>query len=295
MKNPDYTVTQTSRIDRLESPERFDGIDRDTGSPRHGVPERIAGPDRSGDAEARSELEVERQFLELAKMDPKFFDFFYKKYNRSIFSFVYRKTLDQEVAEDLTANTFTAALEKIWQFRWRGVRFSSWLYQIARNEIKKHFLKEAQLAWQTAGDHEVDPPDPRLSCLALTILSEDHRRLYECLLRLDEINQDVFILHYWEGLTTGEIAAVLDSSEGTIKSKLKREREKLRAMLLEQAEEDIQLVAAPSRLFKETIPEQGWRSTKTTGQPTRRSTAGCPQAPRRSRVPRGTPEPSSLI
>ena len=38
-------------------------------------------------------------------------------------------------AEDIASQVFLKALKKLWQFQWRSIPFSAWLYRIANNEI----------------------------------------------------------------------------------------------------------------------------------------------------------------
>ena len=47
----------------------------------------------------------------------------------------------------------------------------------------------------------------------------------------DALSREIFLLHYWEEMTTVEIAAVLGTPEGTVKTRLRRGREALRQQL----------------------------------------------------------------
>ena len=66
--------------------------------------------------------------------------------------------------------------------------------------------------------------------------------LVQSILKLEPIYREVIILHYYNDLPIREISSVLKKSEGTIKSRLKRGRDKLRAIvgeavLLDQEQE----------------------------------------------------------
>lgn len=56
------------------------------------------------------------------------------------------------------------------------------------------------------------------------------------LARLDEDTREAMRLHYWDDLTTREIAVVLDEPEGTVKARLSRGRRRLREQLAAQDE-----------------------------------------------------------
>ena len=64
-------------------------------------------------------------------------------------------------------------------------------------------------------------------------VEDDYREVYNAVLSLPEKYRAVIHLHYFEGLSVAEIAATLQSTEGTVKSQLSRGRALLRDMLEE--------------------------------------------------------------
>ena len=66
-------------------------------------------------------------------------------------------------------------------------------------------------------------------------VEDDYREVYSAVLSLPEKYRAVIHLHYFEGLSVAEIAAALNSTEGTVKSQLSRGRDLLRDMLEEVA------------------------------------------------------------
>lgn len=64
-------------------------------------------------------------------------------------------------------------------------------------------------------------------------VEDDYREVYSAVLSLPEKYRAVIHLHYFEGLSVAEMAAALNSTEGTIKSQLSRGRALLRDMLKE--------------------------------------------------------------
>ena len=55
-----------------------------------------------------------------------------RRYERPIFSLVYRMVRDRELAEDLTQETFVKALNALASYR-PEFKFSSWIFKIANN------------------------------------------------------------------------------------------------------------------------------------------------------------------
>ena len=64
-------------------------------------------------------------------------------------------------------------------------------------------------------------------------VEDDYREVYAAVLSLPAKYRAVIHLHYFEGLSVAEIAAALQSTEGTVKSQLSRGRALLRDMLEE--------------------------------------------------------------
>ncbi len=179
----------------------------------------------------KDELSLEKEWLNAALADPEEFEFFYDKYADRIGRFINVRTGDSELSRDLTALVFTKALSHLHEFRWQGFTLGSWLFRIATNEIRKYYTKESRLS-TVAGDGTqqlaLDPSEGQLDSL---ILTEDQMFMFQCLHNLPEQDQDIFILHYWEGQKTREVADTLGVSENTVKTRLARGRIRLRSMM----------------------------------------------------------------
>lgn len=176
-----------------------------------------------------AELTIEKRWLLLARLDPEDFRRFYEKYCDAVYRFCLRRTLDPQVAEDLTSETFLRAQRNLWRFRWQGVTFGAYLYRIALNLVRQHAARAARSVH--LADPDLTVVDPRLNPLAEVVLSDHQRLVRAAVSRLDRLGQDVFLLHYWEGMTTAEIAAVLGAPEGTVKTRLRRGRIEMRQYL----------------------------------------------------------------
>ncbi len=186
----------------------------------------FAPPLDSGASMMEEELEVEKRRLLLARIDPEKFLFFYDKYYERIRQFIFVRTVDQDLTEDITSETFLLAVDNLWRFRWQGVTFGAWLFRIAANQLRTHFRRTSRFA-------EVDNrmineiPTPVLDPLSEVILSEDQKLVYQAVLELDTLSRNIFLLRFWDGAKLREIAAILDIKEGTIKARLNRDLRKL--------------------------------------------------------------------
>lgn len=174
--------------------------------------------------------------VERARRDPEAFGALFDAYHPRIFTYALRRTGSPADADDIAAETFRTAFEKLWQFRWRGLPFSAWLYRIAANAIHLHFrrgLKRPTVPLE-ALDGDAEPVSPIDLKEELERMEEDverqaqAREARELLLRLPRAYQDAVALRYFEGKGIAEIAAILGKKEGTVKSLVSRGIAKLR-------------------------------------------------------------------
>src|SRR5258708_40112642 len=71
--------------------------------------------------------------------DPEAFAQLYLIYAERLQRFVFFRVGDQQIAEDLTSQTFLKAWEKLDHYQMRGLPFVAWLFRIARNIVFDHY------------------------------------------------------------------------------------------------------------------------------------------------------------
>jgi len=194
-------------------------------------------PDLVGPEESDEELAIEKRWMLLARMDTERFEFFYEKYYARIFRFFYQRTLDRDVAQDLTGETFVRALNRLWSFRWQGVTFGGWLYRIALNQLQKY--RRTRALWRTVpqGDNIIGQDalaDDQADPLDRLIHSQQRHRLLVQLERLEEVVRQDVTMHYLDGLTFREIAAIRGAPAGTVRSRVSRGVAQLRKLMGDQ-------------------------------------------------------------
>ena len=81
----------------------------------------------------------EEKLVLIAKQDLKNFKYLYDLYYESIFLFLLRRSENENVAQDITQQTFVKAMINIEKFEFRGLPFSSWLYRIGLNELNLYY------------------------------------------------------------------------------------------------------------------------------------------------------------
>jgi RNA polymerase sigma factor (sigma-70 family) len=110
-----------------------------------------------------------------AREDAAAFDVLYRRYATRVYRYCYARTNSGQVAEDLTAQTFLAALEGIGRFRGDG-SVAAWLFGIAANVCKGYYRyqrRHPQAPLETVSERtDVNAPDPERHSL-----SPEHPRL----------------------------------------------------------------------------------------------------------------------
>ena len=79
--------------------------------------------------------------LSRVRRDPEAFGAFYRRHERTIFAYFMRRTGDAEIAADLAAETFAAALMSVGRYRPQGSRPLAWLFGIARHKLLRSLEK----------------------------------------------------------------------------------------------------------------------------------------------------------
>jgi RNA polymerase sigma-70 factor (ECF subfamily) len=176
----------------------------------------------------------EGELIRRAKTDPHAFASLYEAHYSRILNYIFRRTLDPSLSEDLTSETFFKALRGLRKFR-RG-SFQGWLYKIATNEIRMHWRsartrRENDPKWRDElrrihfASHESDNPEDRHEKMREFIL------LRKALLELPPRYQTVLVLRYFEDLPYSEIAQAMGKRLGTVKSLVHRGVARLRELI----------------------------------------------------------------
>jgi RNA polymerase sigma-70 factor (ECF subfamily) len=143
--------------------------------------------------------------------------------------FRFFRTKAPDACEDLIQATMLECVrsrERIWV----DAPFRPFLFGVARNCLLHHFRSRFRDRLDfDASQSSVADLDPRPSTLA--VRNAEQAQLLEAMRHIPLDLQVVLELHYWEELGTRELATVLEIPQGTVKSRLRRAREALRAAL----------------------------------------------------------------
>ena len=164
-----------------------------------------------------------------------------RRYERPVFSLVYRMVRDRSAAEDLAQETFIKVLNHIDRYV-PEFKFSSWLFKIANNLAIDH-LRKKQLptvsidgAPDATTAAQIEATSFELASHAESALDELEARelggaIERAIAGLRPEYRACIMLRHVEGRSYEEIAATLDLPLGTVKTYIHRARHELRRAL----------------------------------------------------------------
>jgi RNA polymerase sigma-70 factor (ECF subfamily) len=164
-----------------------------------------------------------------------------RRYERPVFSLIFRMVRDREMAEDLAQDTFIKVLNNIDRYR-PEFKLSSWLFKIANNVTIDH-LRRRQLSTvsldgsphaATAAEAQatsLDVESRGQSALEAIESRELGSAIEQAIGRLRPEYRSCILLRHVEGRSYEEIAATLDLPLGTVKTYIHRARHELREAL----------------------------------------------------------------
>lgn len=141
----------------------------------------------------------------------------YERYIDKIYSYIYYRTGNHHDAEDLTARVFYRAMGHIETYTERGVPFQAWLYRIAHNLIANWHRDRGRrkiiaLDEFIAASLKSDAPDHQAE------ENEEREALLGAIRRLPEERQQLLTLKFVDHLSNADIGAIMNRTEGAIKS-----------------------------------------------------------------------------
>ena len=154
-----------------------------------------------------------------------------RKHQKSIHALAWRKVGDFHIAEEITQDTFLQVYKNLAQLK-NPNQFAGWIYVIA-NRLCLKWLQKNKLAMQSLDDTPIEEIEKiaytdYVSEQRQTEVTEDRHELVKKLLsKLPESERTVVTLFYLGEMTAKEIGKFLGVSVNTVKSRLRRGRERL--------------------------------------------------------------------
>jgi RNA polymerase sigma-70 factor (ECF subfamily) len=164
-----------------------------------------------------------------------------RRYERPVFSLIYRMVRNRELAEDLSQETFIKVLNAVQSYR-PEFKFSSWVFKIANNAAIDHLRRRELDTLSLEGSPHAETPE-MVEATALQVSERTESALEEvenrelggqieiAIEKLRPEYRSCILLRHVEGRTYEEIADILGLPLGTVKTYIHRARNELRIML----------------------------------------------------------------
>lgn len=176
------------------------------------------------------------------KKQPAAFDELVRRYQDRVYNLCFRFLREREVAEEIAQDVFVAVYKHVEGFKGDS-KFSTWLFRVVANHChnKSKYLRRRKHKLQDSIDAPIEgedgelrrelPDDPDRSPEELATRRGLNEMIQAAIAELDEDHRVIVLLRDVEDMSYEEIGEVLGLAEGTVKSRLHRARNELRAKL----------------------------------------------------------------
>ena len=146
------------------------------------------------------------QLVEKCKnWDLRYFGKLYDRYIDKIYKFVYIKTNNVEISENITSDIFCTVINKIFTLSIKdNISFKSWIYKIAFNKLKDFYKNKKEevslddFFWIKIEENIIENVD-----------NKDYvQKVFNFLWTLKELEREIIILKIWEDLNYKEISDI---------------------------------------------------------------------------------------
>ncbi len=148
----------------------------------------------------------------------------FDKHHLHVFNFLYKMSGDKMLSEDLTQEVFYKVIK--YRKTYKKGKFIAWLFTIARNSFKSHLRKNKILT------SDLDPLVNQLEN-GDKVKEEDYSDLQRALNKLEASDREILLLNRLQEIRYQELAEILDSTPGAVKTKVSRALKKLKKIYLE--------------------------------------------------------------
>ena len=164
-----------------------------------------------------------------------------RRYERPVFSIIYRMVRDRELSEDLAQETFIKVLNAIDSYD-PSYKFSSWIFKIAHNNTVDHIRKKRVKTLSLDGSPHARTKEEAESSSFTAVDTAENPEEYTqsqqvgaeieaAIQTLRPAYREAILLWHVEARPYDEIAEIMDLPLGTVKTYIHRGRKELREKL----------------------------------------------------------------
>jgi RNA polymerase sigma factor (sigma-70 family) len=149
----------------------------------------------------------------------------FDRYHKRIFNFLAHMSMDRDLAEDLTQNVFLRMIKYRTSYK-EGLKFQSWIYQMARNGFSDHYQAnknrysnfiDVEKIRDRVADHQESEEQ-----------AQREQLLHRSMALLEEDQRELLVLTRFQQMKYEEVALIMETTVANIKVKVHRAIAKLR-------------------------------------------------------------------
>ncbi|QDQ02396.1 sigma-70 family RNA polymerase sigma factor [Lysinibacillus fusiformis] len=154
------------------------------------------------------------------------------EYGNELVRLAFSYVKDTEIAKDMVQNTFIKCYKNLGSFRF-DAQIKTWLYRITINECKD-YLKSWNYKMVQVKSFVNETAKSILPSTEKTVIDKyKNEEIKDTIFSLPKVYREVVYLYYYDSLKTEEIAEVLDIPVNTVKTRLRRAKQRLELMIKE--------------------------------------------------------------
>ncbi|MGN7385802.1 sigma-70 family RNA polymerase sigma factor [Sporosarcina sp. SAFN-015] len=154
------------------------------------------------------------------------------EYGNELVRLAFSYVKDTESSKDIVQNTFIKCYKNLESFR-HDAQIKTWLYRITINECKD-YLKSWNYKMVQVKSFINETAKSVLPSTERTVINKyKNAEIKDTIFSLPKVYREVVYLYYYETLKTEEIAGVLDIPVNTVKTRLRRAKQRLEPMIKE--------------------------------------------------------------
>jgi len=147
----------------------------------------------------------------------------FERHHAHVYNFLYKMSGDKMLSEDLTQDVFYKVM--MYRTSYNKGKFVSWLFTIARNSLKTHFTRNRE------NHANLDAISYKLTEKGTR--NEDYTHLHQALEKLNVSDRELLVLNRFQEIKYNELAEIIGSTPGAVKTKVNRALKKLKTLYFE--------------------------------------------------------------
>ncbi len=143
----------------------------------------------------------------------------FDRHHKYVFNFLFKMCGDRMLSEDITQEVFYKLMK--YRSSYNNGKFVSWLFTIARNSLHSHYRKVSKNEDMNAID---------LKLVITEDEAKDYSDLHSALNQLESSDRELLILNRLQEIKYNELAEIVGSTPGAVKTKVSRALQKLKTL-----------------------------------------------------------------